>query len=145
MSKLATINIIIGFLAILVAACGGFFLALIAGSTIQSNNSQYLNSLVFTLQKSAHTHTNMFGYLHILFALTLRYSKLKLKTKYTQTIGLLLGTFSMSFIMILRANFFTNQANFLEIISAIFLSFSLLSLLTHIYGIFLSLTAVNSP
>ena len=145
MSKLATINIIIGFLAILIAACSGFFLATIAGTAIQSNNSQYLNSLIFTLQKSAHTHTNMFGYLHIMFALTLRYSKLELKTKYRQTIGLLLGTLSMSFIMILRANFFTNQTNFLEIISAVLLSFSLLSLLTHIYGVILSLTSIKSP
>ena len=102
MARLSILNMLIGFTILFIAACGGPFLAQITTDEFIQTDTP-LNNWLFTLLKSAHGHTNLFGMIHILLGITLPYSCLSTKTKRLQTIGLSMGSFSMSFLLILRA------------------------------------------
>ena len=131
--NLRLLNIVSGFFLLFASACGGFFLSLNT-QTALSHDPQMLSSSLYIMQKSSHSHTNLFALIHIVFALTLKDSKLSLQSKKYQTIALFLGSFTMSMLMLTRS-FFPGDLALLKYVSAIFLCFFLLALLSHCYGV----------
>jgi hypothetical protein len=135
MSRTALFNIFTGFLLIFVSAASGAFLAseITLRYLTETDLSDNWTSLI---QKSAHGHTNLFGLLHICFGLTLPYSIATNSIKKFQTIGLLLGSFAMSILMTIRSIYIPNsQSDFFGLIIGSFLSFSLISIITHTIGL----------
>lgn len=140
MSRLAILNMIIGFLAIFVAALGGFFVSFSTTEAYLHNPSD-LGSWELTLLGSAHGHTNLFGMLHILFGLTMPYSTQSPAVKNAQTIGFVLGTCAMSGLMVLRsATMPTDQmVDALGALIGVCLMATTVALALHIYGLTLKL------
>jgi hypothetical protein len=131
--NLRLINISLGFFFLFASASGGFFLALLTQLGLD-NDTQLLSSKLYIMQKSAHSHTNLFALIHIVFALTLNDSKLSDKIKKYQSYSLVAGTLSMSLMMLLRS-FFSKEIIVIKYTSAIFLCAYLLALLSHCYGV----------
>jgi len=134
-SKIARWNMIIGFAVLVFAASGGFFLAteqtesFAAGSAAKS-------TWWFAVATSAHGHTNLFGMIHILLGLTMAYSKAGPRVKLLQSIGVGLGTFTMSFLMLVRSLRPPESGrDFLGYLIGIMLSASLLALTSHVMGL----------
>jgi len=135
MSNISRWNLVFGFSAIVFSASGGFFLA-----TEQSRhfvqNAVGDSSWWFILSSSAHGHTNLFGMLHVLMALTFPYSRFGSRIQAYQTYGLGAGTFAMSFLMVIRSlSKPVIDFDLLGILIGLFLSCSLLSLITQIVGL----------
>lgn len=140
MSKLAQVNVAIGFIVIFIAASAGSFIAFDLAENFLKD-PELISSWAATLQRSAHGHFNMFGMLHILFGLSLHYSKLGTSVKRWQTIGLFLGTIAMGPVMLIRSySGPSTTIDFLTVIMGSFLSLALAVLAMHIYGIFLKMT-----
>ena len=126
---------LIGFSLIFFAAAGGPFLAFDATDSFIHDPS-IMSSWLFTLLSSAHGHTNLFGMLHVLFALSMPYSRLSLVFKKIQTLGFGLGSFAMSALMIIRANMGPVAGyDFLGICTGLCLSASLAAIALHCYGL----------
>lgn len=135
MPRLSILNMLIGFCLIFFAAAGGPFLAFDATDAFIHDPS-IMSSWLFTLLSSAHGHTNLFGMLHILFALTIPYSSLSSKFKKIQTVGMCLGSFGMSVLMVLRANLGpVAEYDFLGGFTGLCLSASLMAIGMHCYGL----------
>ncbi len=135
MSKIARWNMIIGFTVLVFAASGGFFLAT---EQVQSfaEGSAAKSAWWFTVATSAHGHTNLFAMIHILFGLTLPYSKAVPRVKFLQSIGLGLGTFTMSFLMLARSLKPPEPGrDYLGLLIGMMLSCSLLALISHVMGL----------
>lgn len=136
MPRLSLANFLIGFVAITLAFSGGFFIVTDAEKAFL-HDPALMTSWQYTLLKSAHGHLNLFGYLHILFGLTLPYTGLSQRVKLWQTLGFLLGTLSMGVLLFLRAY----NMPVLEAVDWLggaiggFLSLSLAALLVHCYGL----------
>jgi len=136
---LKILNLLFGFFLIFLSSCGGFFIGLMTQLALTSDRL-FLSTPFYLLQKSAHSHTNLFGLIHIAFALTLRDSKLSSRSKIYQTWGLFLGSLSMSLLMILRSlTLGTNVSELMKYFSIIFLCFYILAVFTHCYGLLLRL------
>ena len=139
MPQLGIFNILVGFVLIFLASSGGFFLS-INTTEILKNTPEQLSQWAIILQKSAHGHTNLFGFLHIAFGLTLPYSRFTNNVKKIQTTGFLAGSIAMSLFLVLRSfNMPTAQLDLLGIVSAVFLCATLAALLSHISGLALKL------
>lgn len=136
MERIKILNIFIGFLLIFIASCCGSFLANDSTYALL-HNKELFNTWSYILKKSAHGHTNMFGFLHISLGLTLSSSSLSLKIKKLQTVGVLLGSVAMSILLFLRSYFSLNQNSydFLGYLIALFLSLSLLAIASHCFGL----------
>ncbi len=102
MPRLALLNCAIGFLLLSIAACAGVFLSFYSTSAFLLDKS-LLETWLYQLARSAHTHTSQFGVLHITFGLTLVFSPLTARFKIIQTILLGSGSIAMSALLLLRA------------------------------------------
>lgn len=139
MPRLSLLNMLIGFTLIFFAAAGGPFLAFDATDAFLHDPS-IMSSWLFTLLASAHGHTNLFGMLHILFALSMPYSTFTLKIKKLQTLGFGLGSFAMSVLMFLRAKMGpVADYDLLGVCTGICLTASLIAIGFHCYGIAMKL------
>lgn len=131
---------LIGFSLIVLASCGGFFVAYDAEKSFMFNG-QIIQSWPFVLMKSAHGHLNLYGLLHIAMGLSLPYSQIGRRGALGQTIGLALGSFAMGFLLIIRAwqGVPNSQWNILGVFIATALMSSVLALMAHCYGLALKL------
>ena len=94
---------LLGFLLLFVGALGGFFVAYSLGEAYK-HNPDAIGGWQLALMAASHGHTSLFGSLHILVGLTMPYCLTSAKTKVFQTIGIIMGAISMSFLMMLRMN-----------------------------------------
>lgn len=139
MQRIALVNMIFGFSAIILASLGGFFLATDADKAFLMNK-ELLQSWQYTLFKSAHGHLNLFGILHILIGLTMPYSKLPLRLLNMQSLGLMIGTLCMGFLLIFRGYLGISEGlDILGITIGICLSIALLALIVHCSGLIMKL------
>ena len=135
MSRIALTNMFFGFLAIIIASLGGFFLASDANKAFLINR-ELLQSWEYTLMKSAHGHLNLFGILHILMGLTMPYSVSSKTIHIAQSIGLGLGTLTMGILMFFRARLNIPQgSDLLGIVIGVLLMTALCALGLHSYGL----------
>lgn len=140
MSRIGIANILLGFLVIIIASCGGFFLATDADKAFLIDK-EILSSWQYTLFKSAHGHLNSFGILHILMGLSISYSQLSIRWLWMQSIGLFLGTFTMGALVFARAYTGVPQGlDVLGVVIGVLLMCSLISLCMHCYGLALKLS-----
>ena len=131
MPRIALINMSIGFFVLALVAAAGAFLAtdITDGFLV---DKAIMNSWQHIIQKSSHGHTNLFAILHILFGLTLPYSKLSNRWHVIQTFGLAAGTFAMGPGMLVRAVAGPESGiNALDIVLGGCLSAALVTLVTH--------------
>ena len=134
MSKVSLINMLIGFCLLFLSACAGLFV--VNQTTLILEAKQNLITWQNILQKSAHGHTGLFAMIHISFALTLPYSRLKHKIKILQTVGLSSGSIAISFLLFIRSNVERNKDfDLLGIIIGTCLSFTLIAIFTHCVGL----------
>ena len=139
MPQLGVFNMLVGFVLIFLASCGGFFISTQTVEAMQHAPSQ-LSEWSMTLQRSAHGHTNLFGLLHITFGLTLPYSAFSNKVKKLQTSGLVAGSLAMSLCLVLRSfQMPSHSIDGLGIFSAVLLCATMAALLSHITGLALKL------
>lgn len=139
MPRIALVNMFLGFSLIFISAMAGVFLAnditINFISTPELNNGW--NQL---LLKSAHGHTNLFGLIHICFALTLPYNGLQKKNKIL-TIGLTLGSIAMSLGMYCKAfSQPSTDIQFLDLIIGVFLFCWMMAIVSHLYGLLKKIT-----
>ena len=129
-----------GFLVIVFAACLGIFIVRQV-EVYEETRQALLTSWTYLLLKSSHGHCNLFGMLHILFALSLPYSHFSNDIKFYQGLGLMLGTVSMGVLMLIR--YFIEPLSLtdsiIKIFLGLFLSLALLSLASHSYALFYKL------
>jgi hypothetical protein len=135
MPKIGLVNMLIGFSIVFLAAAAGSFIA--TDITYKFLREQNLSdSWMSLMQKSAHGHTNLFGILHICLGLTLPYSRFKNSFKILQTIGLGLGSFAMSFLMVVRGQIIPSESfDYLGTLIGICLSAALLSIGGQVIGL----------
>ena len=135
MPRLSVLNMLIGFSLIFFAAAGGPFLAFDATDAF-IHDPTIISSWLFTLLSSAHGHTNLFGMLHVLFALSMPYSTLSPRVKKLQTVGFGLGSFGMSVLMVIRANMGPVAGyDLLGLFTGVCLSAALAAIGVHCYGL----------
>lgn len=131
MSRIGLLNLTIGFWLVFFAAAAGAFIGTETESAFVFNQDKLL-SWQLTLIKSAHAHTNLFGILHICLGLTLPYCQMPKRNQLLETVGLSLGSFAMSCLLLIKS--FTlpqTGINLLGIIIGSCLSFALLALFHH--------------
>ena len=92
--RLAIFNILFGFVCLFLSASGGAFLSVEVTEAFLSDPA-WLHGWNLTLLKSAHNHFNQFGFITILFGLTLSYSRIPRKFHLIQSVGLWLGALAM--------------------------------------------------
>ena len=143
MSQVSLWNLLIGFFVIFLAACAGVFLADDMTSHYVYQHTQVL-SWELVIIKSAHSHTNSFGVLHILLGLTLPYSRVSATIKVFQTVALGLGTVAMSVLMMLKSQSPAVMGyDGLGTLIGICLSATFICILSHCYGLALRLRALG--
>lgn len=135
MPRIAILHMFVGFILIFLSASGGFFLGTeVAEAFIHSPDE--LHSWFLTLAKSAHGHTNLFGYLHVLVGMTTPYAILSPRMRLVEFIGLCSGSFAMSFLMFYRAYGEPEVSlSFMGILTGACLSLSLVAIAIRVYGI----------
>lgn len=135
MPRIGIINMICGFALLCLASMAGAFIATEATQGFVSDPA-ILASWGYTLRKSSHAHTNLFGTLHILYGLTIPYSQMSSRVKIWQTIGLAAGSLGMSLGMIVRA-LVANPANEggLDYLVGFALSLAMIALTVHVVGL----------
>ena len=143
MSQVSLWNILIGFFVVFLAACAGVFLADNMTSHYVYQSSEVL-SWEQVIVKSAHSHTNSFGMLHILLGLTLPYSRVSLTVKVLQTIAFGLGTVAMSVLMMIKSQYPAVMGyDGLGALIGLCLSATLIGISSHCYGLALRLRSLN--
>jgi len=135
MPSLAIFNMAVGFIIIFLAASAGAFLSLdVTDAYLYDRDTMFTWQAV--VQRSAHGHSNLFGMLHILFALTMPYSPWNLRIKFWQTTGFLAGSIAMGPVMLWRAAVGpTEGLDLVGIILGVLLSLTLLAIASHIAGL----------
>jgi len=135
MSKVSLINVLIGWIGLVISAFAGVFIASDL-STEFINHSQMSETWKSVIIQSSHGHSNMFSMIHILFGLSLSYSVYTNRTKIIQTIFLFMGIVAMGPLMYLRSNIKpTPELGLVEVSIGVCLSLSLLSMCSHCIGI----------
>ncbi len=135
MSKVSLINVLIGWVGLVISAFAGVFIASDL-STEFINHSQMSETWKSVIIQSSHGHSNMFSMIHILFGLSLSYSVYSSRIKLIQTILLFMGLIAMGPLMYLRSNIKpTPDLGLVEVSIGICLSLSLLSMCSHCMGI----------
>jgi len=135
MPKLGIVNMILGFAVIAFAAATGALLATDITDAFL-NHPERLQTWQLTLQRSAHGHANLFGILHVLFGLTLPWSKLSNRIKTMQTIGLFLGVLAVGPLMYFRS--FSAPVlppDAIGLVTGGFLVMALLAVSSHSFGL----------
>jgi hypothetical protein len=141
MPRIALVNMIAGFFLLTFAGASGAFLATDITYGYISDPA-LLASWRHLLQRSAHGHTNLFGMIHILFGLTLMYSRLTDFQKALQTIGLGLASASMCIGMFIKSYApATIGVGVFDIVIGAGLSAGLLALASHGVGLALRVRA----
>jgi hypothetical protein len=135
MPRLAIFNMFLGFFVLtLVAAAGSFIATDITVGYLQDQKS--LETWRLLIAKSSHGHTNLFAMIHIMFGLTMPYSKLSNRVKKIQTIGLFLGVLGMGPVMLMRGYLGpVDRVDLVEVCLGTMLSCALLSLVSHAAGL----------
>lgn len=137
MSRLALINMVIGFAVLFIGGALGTFIAYDL-SKIYLAAPEQLHSWRQTIAQSVHGHTSLFAFSHVLFALTLPYSRLSARLKFWQTLGICAGTIAMCPLLYLKSflppHFVSDP---LSILIGTLLSAYLFAIAFHAFGIFL--------
>ena len=102
MPRIGLFNLALGFWLIFFAASAGAFLATEAEKSFMHETGQWA-SWQMLLLRSAHGHTNLFGMLHVLLGLTFPYCKISFRLQLWETIGVGIGSFAMSFLLLARS------------------------------------------
>ncbi len=135
MSKVAIANMAWGFVVILIAALGGVINAFDL-TDAHLKGAALVSTWQIQLLQSAHGHSNLFGMLHILFGLTIPYSRYSSKITKWQSLGLLGGTVAMGPLLIVRAmEGPTASTDPVGIIMGILLTGAMVSLGSHGLGL----------
>ncbi|MGE0173812.1 MAG: hypothetical protein AB7T49_13530 [Oligoflexales bacterium] len=135
MPKIGVLNMCIGFCLIFFAAMGGVFNAFNLTEAFLQDPSQ-IGSWEMTLLNSAHGHTTLMGTVHILFGLTLVYSRLGLRFKKLQTTGLCFGSIAMGPMMMIRGMLGpTHSTDPNGIVMGFCLALWSIAVITHAYGL----------
>lgn len=141
MPQLAIVNMFIGFLVIFISASAGSFIAFDLTEAFVKNQ-EFLLSWELILKRSAHGHFNLFGLIHIVFGLTLSYSKLPNKVKKLQTLALGMGTLAMGPGLLLRAHQGPSlELDVLAVVVGTCACFALLAIVSHAFGLYVKLTS----
>ena len=136
MSRLGQLHMITGFWLIFIASCGGFFVADDHQKSLMQQRPGDLLAWWMLLQSSAHGHTNLFGMLHILTGLTLPYSELSNGWKNLQFVGLAMGSFAMSVLMLVRSWRLPKPGvDSLGVVMGGMLAGALIAIILHIVGL----------
>ena len=137
MPRLALINMVIGFAVLFIGGTLGTFIAYDISEAYRSAPEQ-MHSWQQTIARSVHGHTGLFAFSHVLFALTLPYSRLSARIKFWQTVGFCAGTVAMCPLLYLKSflapHFFSDP---LSVLIGILLSAYLFAVAFHAFGIFL--------
>ena len=135
MSKVSLVNILIGWIGLVISAFAGVFIANDL-STEFINHSELSETWKSIILQSAHGHSNMFSMIHILFGLSCSYSDYSNRTKLIQTVMLFLGIIAMGPLLYIRSNIKpTPEMGLVEISIGICLCLCLLSMCSHCLGI----------
>lgn len=137
MSRVAILNMVLGFWWIFLASCGGFFLAQYRQQVyISGGDPIQLLEWWMVLQKSAHAHTNLFGMIHILVGLTMPYSLISKVLKICLTGGLAIGSFTMSILVFVHAHLLPETIySWVSVMIGVGLSLWLVSVAIHVSGL----------
>ena len=133
MSRLALVNMVIGFTIIFLSASFGTFIVIELEELFRSA-PHLVNDWYMTLLQSSHGHSSLLGMIHIMFGLTLPYSRLSATFKFYQTLALIAGSLAMGPILVLRA---TVDNDLLVVISGLLLALFLFAIIFHAFGIYL--------
>jgi len=126
---------LIGFCVLFLAAAAGAVLANDMTVAFLSGPER-LGTWQVTLHNAAHGHANMFAILHVLFGLTLPYSRVSHTLKVAQTAGLTAGTFAMGPLLWVRAGLGpTENLDLATLATGGFLAAALAALMSHAAGI----------
>ena len=90
MPRIATGNMLIGFIFIFLSASAGLFLST-EHVRAHVNGGAELTSWWIQLSSSAHGHTNLFGMLHVLLGLTMPYSFGEDRPEFSKLLACFLG------------------------------------------------------
>ena len=135
MSRLALVNMVIGFTIIFLSASFGTFIV-VELEELFRGAPHLVNDWYMTLLQSSHGHSSLLGMIHILFGLTLPYSRLSATFKFYQTLALIAGSLAMGPILVLRA---TVDSDLLVVISGLLLALFLFAIIFHAFGIYLKI------
>ncbi len=142
MTRLALINMVIGFVLVFLSASLGTFIVN-EMTELYLTAPQHLAAWQHTLARSAHGHSTLCGLVHILFALTLPYSCLPPRFKLWQAGGILAGSIALGPLLLLKS--LTQPSLDLDLLSltmGLLLSMFLFALAFHAFGIFLRIKAM---
>jgi NADH:ubiquinone oxidoreductase subunit K len=102
MRKMATLNILLGFITLFFLAMSGLFLRKeVVDQYLASPDG--LQSWRYMLMRSAHGHGNLFAIIQILYGVSLPYARSRNIARIFQTMGFFLGAFAMSTLVFLEA------------------------------------------
>ncbi len=119
-----------GFFMLFFGSCSGAFLANITTENILHEPKE-LSAWAYVLFKSSHGHGNLFAMIQILFALSLPHIKTKKSLQTAQSIGLTLGTFTMTVLVYFRSLFKPEHIDILGFFVGLSLSLFMIALLSH--------------
>lgn len=136
MSKLAKINICLGFWILFFSSLSGAFVATYLEEMLTQYEMQQISNWQLTLIRSAHGHSSLFGMLHILFGLTFSIASHSNRIENWLTMGLLSGSFSMAILLSLRSfQLEQSMMSGLGVLNGLLLSFALIAILVHALGL----------
>ena len=139
MSRLALANMVIGFVLVFLSASLGTFIVN-QMTELYVTAPQHLAAWQHTLARSAHGHSTLCGLVHILFALTLPYSRLSARLKLWQALGILAGSIAMGPLLLLKSlTPPTLDLDILSVVMGLLLALFLFAIIFHAFGIFLRL------
>lgn len=136
MPRLALINMVVGFVIIFLSASFGTFIVVEMQEMFRSA-PHLINDWYMTLLQSAHGHSSLFGMIHVLFGLTLPYSRLSTTLKIYQTLALLAGSLAMGPLLALRATSPAASDGVVVVVSGLLLALFLFAIIFHAFGIYL--------
>ena len=143
MSRLALTNMVIGFVLVFLSASLGTFIVN-EMTTLYVTAPQQLTAWQHTLARSAHGHSTLCGLMHILFGLTLPYSRLSPRLKLWQTVGIGAGSIAMGPLLLLKS---LTQPSLdldpLSLLMGLLLSTFLFAIIFHAFGIFLRIKSTS--
>ena len=138
MNRIALINMAWGFMLILMAACGGVFVAL-------NTTEAFMQGIVTPrwqelLQTASHGHISLFGVIHVLLGLTIPYAKASPFENRIKSIGVALGSLAMGPLLLVRAALGPTMSTELNgVLIGVCLSSAIFAIAYHAFGIMLKI------
>ena len=143
MSRLALTNMVIGFVIVFLSASLGTFIVNTM-TELYVTAPEHLAAWQHTLARSAHGHSSLCGLVHILFGLTLPYSRLSERSKLWQAGGILAGSIAMGPLLLLKSLSEPSlDLDLLSLLMGLLLSLFLFALIFHAFGIFLRIKSMR--